>query len=934
MIASMYLLGIRYRAAVFVMVVLVTAITSAGLSRLQMDTSFSSLIPEDEPGRLIYQRVTDEFGSDNKTIIYIQDEDLWTPAKLASLEEMQRNLRKLDNVARIDSVFSLRTIEGQREHSSDPPAVATRPVLDGVPKTNLEADQARQRALSNPLYVGNLFSNEGDVTAIILTAVDQEDEEDFSIALYTAIEDVLDNHRADFVELFQVGPPRVNAELQLSLAEDFKVLGPLSALVLVSSILFFMRSAVAAAIPLVTSGLTIVWTFGLLGWMGVPLNILSAMIPSLIIVIGSTEDTHMMAAFFRGIADQRRRNEATTEQQNRLAITYMAKHTGLPLLLTVLTTALGFASNLFSGIGLIQDFAIGSTMAIVLNGIVTVLVVPPLLEQFGTKGPPASEPDADPEEIYSNNLPDRVIKTFRVSQDRFPFYTLGLTVLLCIFFTFQASYLYVTNDPMSYFPEDRPLIQQTRKIHDQLAGVKVFFISLESPIEKAFLEPVNLQKLSDIQAFMEKQDVFDKTLSMADHLKYVNREFEGRFAEASLPKTRELVAQYLLFFHRSELETYVSHDYSRANIVVRHHINDSHTLNKYVEELQSAVAQIAGPGIEAEVIGENLLVNQAAEDLMVSQVKALGLLLGLIFIIMSIMFTSFKGGAIAMVPSVIPIVLMFGIMGFLGIPLNPGTAMVAVIAVGIAIDGTIHLLARYNELCRSTSDYEHAVHQSVAEVASPLIVSSLALSLGFGILLFSNFTVVAQFGALAAATMLISIFANLLITPIIMARIRLVGLYQIVAMNVDKEVLDMSPLFRDMTNYQRRKAILISELHEFESGQKLVSQGTMGRSMYMILEGTVDVLRTDDGVTRTLASLPAGQIFGEVGYVQPIERTADVVATSTVSALRFDYERMQKDLKFFPNIVAQLNFNISTILGERLADVLGEANKAPATTED
>jgi predicted RND superfamily exporter protein len=596
----------------------------------------------------------------------------------------------------------------------------------------------------------------------------------------------------------------------------------------------------------------------------------------------------------------------------------MAKHTGLPMLLTILTTFLGFASNLFGDIVLIRHFAIASTTAILFNGIVTILVVPPLLAKFGKK----MGEGKSAQELYGNNLPDRIIQTFRISQDRFPLFVLSLTLVLCIFFTYQASHLYVTNDPLSYFPEDTPLIEETRTIHRDLAGIKVFFITLEAENDKAFLEVSNLQKLNKIQAFLNKQNVFDSTMSIADHLKYVNQEFEGEFAAGTLPKSRQLVAQYLMFFHRTELESYVSHDYRRANIVVRHNISDSHTLNQYIAELKDFVAHISGDTITAKVVGENLLVNQAAESLMVSQVKALLLLLGLIFVLMSIMFTSLKGGAIAMIPSVIPIVLMFGIMGLLGIPLNPGTAMVAVIAVGIAIDGTIHLLAHYNELCRTTSDYEGAVHQAVQQVATPLIISSLALSLGFGILLFSNFTIVAQFGALAASTMLISIFANLLITPIIMTRIRLVGLYQIIAMKVDQTVLETSPLFEDMSNYERRKAILISEIHEFEAGEKLVTQGDVGRNMYMILDGEAHVERRDDDKTRLLAELKAGQVFGEVGYIRAIERTADVVAVTPVTALNFEYDRMQKDLKFFPNIVAKLNFNISSILGGRLADVL------------
>ncbi|MZG30991.1 MAG: cyclic nucleotide-binding domain-containing protein [Nitrospinae bacterium] len=173
--------------------------------------------------------------------------------------------------------------------------------------------------------------------------------------------------------------------------------------------------------------------------------------------------------------------------------------------------------------------------------------------------------------------------------------------------------------------------------------------------------------------------------------------------------------------------------------------------------------------------------------------------------------------------------------------------------------------------------------------------------------------------------MLFSIFANLLITPIIMTRVRLVGLYQILSMSIDRGVLHGSPLLQNMTDYQRRKAILISELHEFEKGDLLVEQGTIGRNMHLILSGEVEVIRRDAGESHSLAVLKPGQIFGEVGYIRETERTADVVATQKVSVLRFDYERMQKDLKFFPNIVAKLNFNISYVLGERLADMVGKS---------
>ena len=907
MMLKLFMLGLKRPVAVTLFMVTATLFAAAGIPKLEIDTGLDSLIPASDPNRLIYQQVMGEFGSDNKTIIYIRDNNLWTPEKLSIIEGLHHDIERIDNVTSVDSLFNLHTIHGEDGK------IESIPVLSEAPTTVEEALAAKARALANPLYIGNYFSDSGNVLAMIVSVVDKEEDSDFSRRIYQQMETLISEKRGNFDKLIQVGPPRINAELKRRLFDDFRLLGPLSAFILFASILFFMRSGISAVIPVVTSFLSIIWTFGMLGWTGVPINILSAMLPSLIIVIGSTEDTHMMAAYFRGL-------ESNVENSREKAIYYMAKHISLPLVLTVLTTALGFSSNILSGIGLIQHFAFAATFAMLANGIITILVVPLLLSVYGPEKNTSAVDDTE-----STRLPDIILRVFRYYQDNHPVSVLIFTTVMCGFFIYHASKLYVTNDPLSYIPSDSALIKDTKLIHDDLAGIKIFFIRLDSNKQNAFQRPENINKLVEIQRFMDKQGVFDQSISLADHLAFANREFRGEYAARVLPATRQLVAQYLMFFHRSDLDSYVSHDYSRANIVVRHNINDSHTLNAYIDELQEVVKDIAGAGFKVNIVSENLMVNDAAENLMVAQIKALALLLTLIFIIMSVMFTSFRGGAIALVPAVIPIAMMFGVMGYLNIPLNPGTAMVAVIGIGIAVDGTVHLLARYNELCRHTSDYIGAVNTAVKEEATPLIISGIALSFGFGILLLSNFTVIAQFGALAAITMLFSIYANLLITPIIMARVRLIGLYQIIGMTIDKKVLEESPLFKNMTNYQRRKAVLISELSEFEEGDLLVEQGTIGRDMYLILSGEAEVIRHDGCESRTLATLLPGTIFGEIGYIRETERTADVKALTKISALRFDYERMQKDLKFFPNIVAKLNFNISYILGERLADMVSQS---------
>ena len=898
------MIGANHRLATFLFLVLITYVACLGLPRLHVDTGFHSMISDTDPDKLAYDQIAREFGSDNRTIVYVRDTELWSPAKMAALEDLHYALEGLDFVERVDDLFSLRSIRGTRDK------IDSSNILAEAPEDQPTIDQARSDALYNPLIVGNFVSKNGTVTALLVSIREDTSDEKFDYRVNEALNRVLQPARSVFQEVFQVGPSRINTEVRSVLFDDLMLLGPLSALILMVIILFLLRSWFAALMPLITSGLSIAWTFGLMGWAGVPLNILSAMIPSLVVAIGSTEDTHMISSYFHGVSQAETNHRA-------FATRFMMKHIGVPVLLTVLTTVMGFASNIFSDMALIQSFAIATSFAILANGVITMLFVPMILAVIGPK---RTRLFRGGERV--SGLPGMFVRMFGFTSRHFPRSILVLTAILCAFFVYQASKLYVTNDPMSYFQQDRPLIRDINQLHRDLSGMKLFFITLQSDRDKAFQEPENIKKLVSIQKFLEKQGIFDRSISLADHLSLVNREYHGGDPKYfKTPDRRELVAQYLLFFHRRDLQSYVSHDFRRANIVVRHNVSDSNSLNRHIRELKAVVSNIAGSKMKTYVVSENLRVNAAAENLLIGQMKSLVILLCVIFLMMSAMFTSLKGGAISLIPNLIPIILMFGLMGLLRIPLNPGTAMVAVIAIGIAIDGTIHLFSRYNDLCRRTSDYNKAVQNTVREEATPMVATSLALALGFGILLLSKFTVIAQFGALAAATMLFALFANLLITPIIMTRTRLIGLYQILSLSLRKEVLQESPLFRGMSNYQMRKAILISELNEFREGELLIAQGTVGRSMYLILSGQVEVVRQSGRKSMRVAVMESGQIFGEVGYVKETQRTADVRALTPVEVLRFDYEKLKKDLKFFPHIVANINFNISCILGERLAEV-------------
>ena len=303
------------------------------------------------------------------------------------------------------------------------------------------------------------------------------------------------------------------------------------------------------------------------------------------------------------------------------------------------------------------------------------------------------------------------------------------------------------------------------------------------------------------------------------------------------------------------------------------------------------------------------------------ELQSLALMLAVIFALFSFLYTSWMAGLLALVPNIIPIVLNFGVMSYLGVPLNPGTAMVAAIAIGLAVDDTIHLMTRFGTESRQRVDEAAAVRATIRGEAVPVLTTAVALALGFAVFGLSDFRIVAEFGLLAAGTMVYAAISDLLLMPILLKHLRLATVWDIVALKVAPAVLTDCPLFADMSPYQIKKLILLSDVVEFPIGHVLLKQGEQSSGMFVLLKGTVDVEIEKPGKIKHIDKGKAGDVFGEIGFADSgIPRTATITATSTVTAVQFDAARARKGLRFYPGIAIHLFQNISRVLGTRLAE--------------
>ncbi len=898
--------GARRSIVSFIITLLLTAISAIGVMDLKMDTGYDSMFSTKDPGYPDYERVVKEFGSDNITLIYYQHNNIFSKERLLALEDTTFALQDLDIVEKTESLFTALSIRDGED------GLDLNPLMDIVPETDEEIATVKDNALYSPLIKRNQLSLDGTKGAIVVTLENSVNDPEYNRRAYEIIEEKIKPLRENFDHVFQVGPPRLNVEIERGMIADMSVITPAATFVLVASIVVMLRTTMAAILPLATAGLSIFWTLGFMGYIGVPVNLLTAILPALVIVIGSTEDTHMLSAYLQGLQEEKTKERFP-------AIRFMAIHVGLPIFITSFTTTIGFLSNTFSDITLISDFGIATSFAMAANLVATILVLPLLLRLFG---PREAKISADYE--HSTGLVARFVKFLVWLSEK---HQKKIIFVVCLFvLVFAAASLQVTasNDPISYFKSDNQIVKDAQTLHDDLAGMQVFFVTIYAQEGFDFKDPQELKKLEAVQNFMDRQGVYDKTVSILDYIKLVNREMNGSKPEFyAIPETRPMVEQYLLLFQRTDIERFISADAKHANFVVRHNLSDSAILNGYFATLSSEMDSILGNTNPYFLTGKNLMINRAAESLFISQVWSLGLLIIIICILMSILYSSFLAGIVSMIPNIIPVVIMFGTMGFFGIPLNPGTAIVAVIAVGIAIDDTIHLLSTYNKECRIDGDQVAAAIRSVKAEAIPVISTSIALAAGFLVLLSSRFNIVTQFGELSALTMVGAMITDLLITPILLKNVRLVGIWDVISLNLGKEVLVQSEIFAGMSNFQIKRAILLSQVREYEPGTAVIEQGSIGDELYIIVSGEAEVVHFDGKHKKLIAKLGWGEVFGEAGYVGAASRSATVrvpLDGEKLQVIILNQEKVASAMRFYPRLQSKLNQNINKILAQRLLE--------------
>ena len=903
MVKKLLSFSYSYPKLVIFLLIALTLLVAPTLSRLQFDISAQSLMVKSDPDWLAYQKSLKDFGSDSTIIIVFSDDSLFTKEKLLLVKAALTQFKKLEFVKGTSSLFNVPNVQEVEGY------IETKPFLLEIPETKEKMDLLIDDALSNSMVAGNLVSPDRNTMALNLFLDDTQHYPGRDAEITGAIEQVLDPLESEFTTVYQLSSPYVREAISEQIQLDQRMILPAALVVIILVLGFSMGRLNCSIVPMSSATISIVLTLSFMAYMEIPVNVLTSIIPALLIIIGSTEDVHLMAEYHSGVRSGLTRDEAV----QRLPITQE-----MAILLAFVTTFMGFLSITVNDLDLLREFGWLVAFGLFVNFMVTTLFVPAYLRLFGGSGLDM-ENRKNIFQIFARGVFSVVI--------RFKKATLFLMLLIAAYFAWGAQFLQVNNNTLAYFAEDSEIRQRADQIHNSLAGMQTFSIILDSSIEGTFQKVRYLTEIEKIQQFMDDRAVFDKNMSFADFIKLTNQVMEG-ISQPELPVDDEVVEVYMEFVQFEAVRSYVTPDYSIARILVRHNLGSSNELKHEFELIRHYIKNDLKSSLKVTLTGESVLNNNAADAMAAGQIQSLILMVAVILLLVSLLFIDLRAGLIALVPNVFPVIVLFGVMGYYNIPLDTGTTMVAVIALGISVDDTIHFLSRYHFFTRGNENVEDALRSTIEHEATPITTTSLALALGFSTLTLSSFQPVVYFGALSALVMVLAMFSTFILTPVLLSFTKLVTVWDMLSLNLQADVLSNSQIFNGLKNSQIKKTILSGTIKNVSRGDIIIDQGVAGKEFFVMLEGAATTTHRDlDGSIHTLGYLKAGDLFGEVAELSQRERMARVTANEKTQLLEMKWSSIKRLGVFHPRISMRLYRNLARILSKRIAEKTEEKDQ-------
>jgi hypothetical protein len=737
---------------------------------VRIDNGFESFFDEKDTAYSAYLQYRDDFGSDEISYLLYR-----APAyehgvfNLEVMRKISELTQKIEN--EVPFVKKVRSISNAEVLLATADGIEITRLEDDFPDTQEQLLSFKRHFISKPMYIGGLLSEDYQYGAIQVemdrSSIDpledirlDPDGGDGLDNLYPqvvddALQSLLSSAEYTDMEFYQSGDVPLNTAYNRIIEEEMSTLGAISFLLIGLLLLVFFRGSVIGVVgPLAVVFLTIVMTVGFLGLVGWDIDMMFGILPTLLTAVGVAHAVHIISEF--QIFLQRYGDRARALKETLYLV-------ATPCLLTSLTTAAGFFAMVVSPIKTLKHMAVYTSLSVLFAFFLSITLLTFFLSfgKINEKGMKIKKQGVVLERFLSG-VAQSVIRYYK-----------SITVVSLIILCLAASgmqRIVVDSNYLLDFSDQVPIKYNTKFIDDVMGGMNSIVYLFDSGEPDGIKNPEVLKELERLQLSANSHDdIVKKSYSIVDLLKDINQSFHnGDPVYYRIPQTRELVAQYLLVYEMSggeELANFVSRDYSRASLELRTRLTDSSEIAGFVDAMDAYLSSAPVVKSTTELTGIGTLWLKLIDYITTSQIRSILLAFTVIALMMCFIFRSIKIGLISMIPNIAPVIITLGIMGWYGIVLDYMKLMIATVAIGIAVDDTIHLVTRFHYEFKKCGNYHVALKAAMADVGRALIITSVVLILGFLVFTFSVMDSQMWFGVLLSSTIFVALLADFFVMP-------------------------------------------------------------------------------------------------------------------------------------------------------------------------
>ncbi len=759
----------KHRAAVIAFTILITVGLLFQLKNLAIVIDPAKIMPQSHPMVVTGNRVEELFGNKHTVVvgIHARQGEALTPAILGKAQRITQALVKTKGVVR-NNVISLAARKAKDIKGTDE-GLEVRQLMERVP-----VDAARLAALKEAIAANPLYSNlvvSADLTTISIVAEFKDLPGGFT-RINDAVQGIIAPELDDSVEITVGGGPVFNALIE-KFSARMGFFFPLALIIIALVLYAAFRSLQALVLPLVTALMAVIWSLGVMGLSGVELDPFNATTPILILAVAAGHAVQIMKRYYEEYHRIREKSPALTpEMANHLAVKASIEKVGPVMLAAGTIAAMGFFSLMIFDIKSIQTFGIFTGSGIVCAMLLELTFIPAL--RASLKAPGERERIREADHTWLDGLAKWAARNVLDKRGRL----FAGAAALAALFIFGGMQVRIDNSVKGMFYGALPELIDDDAYNRRMAGTNAVYILVSGKEDDAIKNPAVLNGIESLQRELEKDPLVGKTLSIADYIKRINKAMNGDDpAFDRIPDSRDLIAQYLLLYSTSgepgDFDSVVDNGYRNANITLFLKTDSS----AYTAVLAGKVRRLAADRFGPEVtisMGGGVSTGAALNEVLVRE-KILNIvqIAAVVFLISSLIFRSLLAGALVLVPLVVTVAANFGLMGFLGIPLEIATSTISAMAVGIGADYAIYLAYRMREELAGGTDERTAVYTAFGSAGKAVLLVALSVAAGYSILMFSyGFAIHFYLGLLISLAMLVSAIASVTIFPALILALR------------------------------------------------------------------------------------------------------------------------------------------------------------------